>query len=96
MAKIQIEQAHGLTKSEARARIARIAQDLKNKLDVDYTWEEDALCFQRPGASGSIRVEDHLVECTVELGMLLAPMKGPIEESLLETLREALAGPDSR
>ena len=90
MAKIHIKHAHQLDRDEARARIDKIAEELKSKLDAEYAWEGDSLRFHRSGASGRIDLCDGFVECRVKLGMLLAPMKGKIEASLLENVHKAL------
>jgi putative polyhydroxyalkanoate system protein len=90
MANIHIKQQHDLTHDEARKRVEEIARDLRKKLNVDYHWEGDFLRFQRSGASGSIAVGSDFIELKVKLGMVLAPMKGKIEQSIRQNLHLAL------
>ncbi len=94
MANIHIKRAHKLARDEARARIEKIAEDLANKLDAEYAWQGDSLHFKRTGASGCIDVGDDFVECNVKLGMLLAPMKGRVEASLVENIHKVLDSDD--
>ena len=94
MAKIHIKHEHQLDRDEARIRIEKIAEELKNRLDAEYAWEGDSLHFHRPGASGCIELGDGFVECTVKLGILLAPLKGTIEASILDNVHEALGSDD--
>ena len=91
MAKIHIKRSHNLSHDEARARVEEIAKDLKGKLDADYAWDGDSLRFKRSGASGSIDVGDGFIELDVKLGMLLAPMKGKIEDTVRKQIDVALA-----
>ena len=86
MALIHIKQAHELSREEARQRVERIAQDLQDKLSVDYHWKDDSLQFKRSGASGAIRLGEGFVEVKIKLGMLLAPMRGKIEASIKENI----------
>lgn len=94
MTRIHIKHAHKLDREEARTRIERIAEDLKTRFDAEYAWEGDSLQFHRSGVSGCIDLGDDFVECTVELGMLLSPMKGMIEASILENVHQALDSDD--
>ncbi|MGD2111833.1 MAG: polyhydroxyalkanoic acid system family protein [Gammaproteobacteria bacterium] len=91
MANIHIKRSHNLPRDEARARVERIAEDLKRKLDAEYAWKGDSLQFHRTGASGSIDVGDGFIDLNIKLGMLLVPIKGKIEETIREHINSALA-----
>ena len=91
MPNIHIKRSHKLTREEARARVEEIAKDLKKKLDAKYAWKGDSLQFKRTGASGSIDVGKDFIDINIELGMLLSPMKGKIEQSIREHMKVALA-----
>ena len=94
MANIHIKHAHNLPREEARARIDKIAEELKKQLSAQGAWKGDSLHFKRSGASGCIDVADDRVECTIKLGMLLAPMKGKIETYLADTMHKVLDSDD--
>ena len=91
MSKIHIKRKHNLSRDQARARVESIAKDLKKKLDANYAWQGDSLKFKRSGASGSIDVGEGVIDINIELGMLLSPMKGKIEQSINEQVKVALA-----
>lgn len=92
MANIHIKRSHTLSHEEARARVEEIAEDLKTKLDADYSWHGDSLRFHRAGASGSIDLGDGFIDLKIKLGMLLTPMKGKIESSIRRHMTVALKG----
>lgn len=94
MASIYIKHAHNLKRAEARARVDKIAEELKKRLSADGVWKGDSLHFRRSGASGCIDVEDECVACKIELGMMLSPMKGTIETYLKETMHKVFDGDD--
>ncbi len=96
MAIIHIKQQHKLSHDEARARIEKIAEDLKHKLDADYQWDGDSLRFKRSGASGSIDLGDDQIELKIKLGMLLAPMKPKIEKYITENLQSMFSEDENR
>jgi putative polyhydroxyalkanoate system protein len=90
MATIDIRRTHSIGKDAARKAAEGVAEKLKEKLSVTYKWEGDDLRFQRTGASGRIRVTDTEVHVEVELGFLLKPMKGKVEQKVHQYLDEAL------
>lgn len=65
-----------------------IASDLKKEYKIDYAWKGDRLQFKRSGVTGYIDLRDDLIELSMKLGMMLAPMKGSIEK----TIRRDIAG----
>lgn len=94
MANIHITRKHNLSHKKAREKVEEIAKDLQGKLGASYHWEGDSLRFHRSGASGSIDVGKDVVEVNVKLAMLLAPMKGIIENSIHDGFDVALAESD--
>jgi putative polyhydroxyalkanoate system protein len=91
MADIHIKQVHQLSREEARERLQGIAGDLKKQLSFDYRWKGDSLHFKRSGATGVIELGDGFIDVKVKLGMVLAPMKGKIKQSIEKNIRTALA-----
>lgn len=90
MATIDVRKSHGIGKEKARGAAEQIAEKLKTKLDVKYRWDGDVLRFDRSGASGAIHVGETEVRVEVELGMLLRPMKGKVEEKVQQYLKDYL------
>ncbi len=90
MAKINIKREHNLGRDVARQRVEAVATNLQAKLNAEWSWQGDTLCFERSGASGSVEVGDDFVEFHIKLGMLLSPMKGTIENTIKQQVDEAL------
>lgn len=90
MTSIQVRKRHDLGEERARNLVEQLAKELKRKLGGEYRWEGETLEFKRTGASGHIRVDEQEVEILLELGMLLRPMRGSIEEAVHRYLHKAL------
>jgi len=91
MAKIDIRRPHGRTVAEARAVVERVADRMREKFGTEGSWDGDTLTFQRSGVKGAIAVSPSDVHVTAELGMLLSPLKGTIEEEIRKKLDEQFA-----
>ena len=91
MASIKIKRKHTLSHDEVVRAVQNLADELAEKLDADYEWEGDDLCFSRSGASGKVCVGEQDLEVDIKLGMLLTPLKGKIEQTVNDYLDENLA-----
>jgi putative polyhydroxyalkanoate system protein len=91
MAKIDIRRPHTKTVAEARAVVERVADRMREKFGTESSWDGDTLTFQRSGVKGAIDVSPSDVHVTAELGMLLSPLKGTIEEEIRKKLDEQFA-----
>lgn len=92
MATIDITRKHSIGKDKAREAAEGIAKRLESKLDIKYRWAGDDLKFERSGAKGNIHVTDDEVRVAIDLGMMLRPMKGKIEQKVHQYLDDALKG----
>lgn len=95
MANIHIKHQHNLSQDKARALVEEIARDLKEELKANYSIEGNSLRFNRSGASGSIDIGESFVEVNVQLGLLLRPIQGTIEESIRQKMVTALTDRES-
>ena len=82
MAKIEIVRSHKLGAGEARKAVDKMAADISRKLDAKTAWRGDTLEFKRSGATGTIDVEESKVRINVDLGLMLTPMRGVIEQQI--------------
>lgn len=80
MATIDIVRTHSLGRAEARKAVDQIAADISSELQADLEWQGDSLSIERSGAKGRIDVEDASVRINIELGLLLSPLRGMIEQ----------------
>ncbi|TBR39568.1 MULTISPECIES: polyhydroxyalkanoic acid system family protein [Dyella] len=91
MPKIDIRRPHQLSVAEARAVVDKVADRMREKFGMDGTWNGDVLSFSRPGVNGSIAVEPAQIQVHAELGMMLAPLKGMVEQEIRRKLDEYFA-----
>ena len=91
MPRIHVERRHGLAPEAARQRVETLARDLASRLGAEYRWQGNRLCFSRPGASGTIALLPDRIELDLKLGLVLAPMKGRIEQTVREYLDQHVA-----
>lgn len=91
MPRIDIRRPHQLSVAEARAVVDKVAARMHEKFGMDGRWQDDTLLFSRPGVSGSIAVGSDAIQVKAELGLMLAPLKGMIEQEIQRKLDEHFA-----
>ena len=88
MPKIDIRRLHQLSIAEARAIVDQVAARMHEKLGMDGQWQGDTLHFSRPGATGTIAVSSDAIQVHAELGLMLSPLKGMVEQEIRRKLDE--------
>lgn len=88
MPKIDIRRPHQLSVAEARAVVEKVAERMREKFGMEGQWQGDTLRFTRSGVSGSIEVGADAIQVKAELGMMLAPLKGMVEQEIRRKLDE--------
>ncbi len=88
MPKIAIHRAHQLSLTEARAVVDQVALRMREKFGMQGQWQGDTLSFSRPGVSGTIAVTSGAIRVNADLGMMLAPLKGMVEQEIRRKLDE--------
>ncbi|MDE2249241.1 MAG: polyhydroxyalkanoic acid system family protein [Pseudomonadota bacterium] len=91
MPTIDIRRPHRLPTAEARALVDKVAARMQEKFGMTGQWQGDTLKFSRPGVSGSIAVGSDAIEVKAELGMMLTPLKGMVEQEIRRKLDEHFA-----
>jgi putative polyhydroxyalkanoate system protein len=84
MADIRVERRHGAGKQAAMAAAMRVAERLKEKAQVSYRVNGDAIEIERSGAKGRIVVSEDRVLAELTLGLMLKPMRAMIEGKIDE------------
>jgi putative polyhydroxyalkanoate system protein len=92
MPKIDIRRPHTLPPDQARAVVDKVAARMREKFDMQSQWQGDTLRFSRPGVSGAIAVAPQDVHVTAELGLMLSPLKGMVEQEIRRKLDEYFGG----
>jgi putative polyhydroxyalkanoate system protein len=82
MARIAIRKTHDLSHKKAKAAAQRVAEDLKKRFDLNYSWDGDRIEFERPGLSGELLIGKADVKLTCELGFLMMMLKPVIEQEV--------------
>lgn len=91
MPRIDIRRPHQLSIAEARAVVDKVAARMREKFGMEGKWQGDSLVFSRAGANGMITVGDDAIQVVVELGMMLSPLRGMIEQEIRRKLDEHFA-----
>jgi len=91
MPKIDIRRPHQLSIEEARAVVDKVAARMQEKFGMASQWQGDTLQFSRPGVSGTIAVDSDAIQVKADLGMMLAPLKGMVEQEIRRKLDEHFA-----
>ena len=95
MSTIDVKRAHTLPKDEAKKRAEDLANSMKDKFNLVWKWEGDAIKFDAPsgaakGTKGQVAVTDTEVHVQIDLPFLLRVMKGTIESKVNEKLNALL------
>jgi putative polyhydroxyalkanoate system protein len=89
MPSLDIRRPHRLSAAEAHAVIDQVATRMREKFQVQTQWQNDStLSFERPGISGKIAIGSDEIHVSAQLGMLLSPLKGMIEQEIRRKLDE--------
>ena len=91
MSKIDICRSHQLPMAEAHAIVDQVAARMQEKFGMQGRWQGDTLQLSRPGVNGSIVVASDTIRVHAELGMLLSPLKGIVEQEIQRKLDEHFA-----
>lgn len=93
MSDIDIRRSHALSLSQARKQAEEMASALKDKFDLDSSWQGNQLRFERPGVSGALTVSKAEIHLVASLGMLLSFMKPQIEGHIHGELERIFSAP---
>ena len=91
MATIKAFREHEFSAAEARAKVERLARRYQKQFGGSYYWDQNVLHFEGRGVEGHIAVQEEDVYVTLQLGMLLWPVKGQVESAVKQHLNEHFA-----
>jgi len=92
MSSIDVRRSHSLDTEHARDAAENLARDLSREFDLKYEWQGDHLDFKRSGVKGNLKIHEREIHVHLELGMMLRPFKGRIEQEINSQL-DQLIGP---
>lgn len=87
MSAIDIHARHKMSREDAQDAADQLAQDLADKFDIDYGWDEDTIFFERTGVNGSIKVDGKQIHIVAELGFMLSMFKDRFESEIRRYLK---------
>jgi putative polyhydroxyalkanoate system protein len=82
MGTLSIAKKHSLTHKQAKAAAQKVADDLKERFDLNYAWKGDSIAFERPGLSGKMHVGRTEVRLDCELGLILSLLQSRLEAEI--------------
>ncbi len=88
MPSIEIRRPHQMSITEAHAVVEQVAARMNEKFGMQGQWEGDTLKFSRQGVNGTIAVGSDAVLVSAQLGLMLTPLKGMIEQEIRRKLDE--------
>lgn len=95
MATIDISRTHGLGLDTAKQRAEQLANDLKERMGIEWRWDGDSIRFAAEsgpakGTKGNLAVQSSQVRIEIDLPFLLKAMKGSISSKVEEKLEKLL------
>ena len=88
MSNIDMHAHHNRSREDAQSAADRLAADLAEKFDINWSWSGDHIHFDRPGVDGSITVRESEIRIKARLGLVLMFLKGRIENEIVSYLSE--------
>jgi putative polyhydroxyalkanoate system protein len=85
---IDIQALHTMSREDAQQAADDLAQDLAGKFGIEYDWDDDTICFQRSGVSGTIKVDGDQIHIVAQLGLMLSLFKDRLESEIRRHLNE--------
>jgi putative polyhydroxyalkanoate system protein len=92
MPKINLSRNHSLEPSVIKDRITKLGDKLQEKYSAKTSWADDrTLNVKGTGVEGKLVISDNKVDVNLDLGFMLSPLKGKIEETLGKELEKLTA-----
>ena len=82
MSSIDISKKHALSHKRAKEAAQKVAEDLHQRFNIEFTWNGDCIDFARPGLTGQLHVLKTEVRLDCKLGFLLSAIKPAIEREV--------------
>ena len=92
MPKISLSRNHSLSPAVIKQRLVDLGEKLQAKYQAKTSWDgEKTMNVKGPGVEGKLSIADTKVDVNLDIGFLLSPMKGKIEEALTKELEKVTA-----
>lgn len=92
MGTFHVEQPHTLSLVEAKQRLENLANAMKSRWGLDWSWTSyQELALSRTGIGGRFLLQDDKVTGDVEYKFFVEPFRKQIEDAVRAELQRALA-----
>ncbi len=91
MSHIHIRRAHHATLAKAKKMADQVAAKLAHDYELKSSWDGNTLHFNRSGVHGTLAVGAKDFAIDVELGLLMAAFKNPIQQAIETNLEKLIA-----
>ena len=92
MPKISISRNCSLPPTVIKQRLVDLGVKLQEKYQAKTSWDGDkTMNVKGPGVDGKLTLGEGKVDVNLDIGFLLSPMKGKIEEALTKELERVTA-----
>ena len=92
MPKIEINQKHSLSIEETRKRLDSLLAQFSAKYGFNLDWENDSRAkVSGSGVKGFTQLSDGNVQISLDLPLLLSPLKKKIQEGITAELQKVLS-----
>ena len=90
MSAIRLSRSHALDATRRREAFTQLSTHLIETLGAAVTSQDWTLDFKGKGFSGMVTLGDCHVECEIQLGMIMRPLKGVITREIEAGLAQYL------
>lgn len=92
MPKINLSRNHSLSPDVIKQRLTDLGSKLQEKYQAKTSWADDrTLNVKGPGVEGKLTIDTSKVDVALDIGFMLSPLKGKIEEALTKELEKVTA-----
>ena len=92
MPKINLSRNHSLEPAVIKERLSKLGDKLQEKYQAKTSWTDDnTLKVKGTGVDGKLVISASKVDVNLDIGFMLSPLKGKIEESLGKELDKLTA-----
>lgn len=85
---IDIHKVHSMSLEDAQQVADELAEDLADKFNIHYGWDEDTIVFERPGVHGEIDVDQERIHVRAQLNFLFTYLQPAVEKEINRYLDE--------
>lgn len=90
MSRIRIRRRHAMDHEHALRVADELAREMTAHYDFEWHWEGERLKLRRTGLRGEVGVYPNEIGVDLELGMMLRPLRGRIEQEVVREMEAIL------